>query len=274
MDMTSIQNDTDDDDDNDNPKRYYTRTIVLCHNVLKSKRKKLIVLGCILLIVMIRSYTYSFESSVVESRVNVGVVDQKTTTTTTIKNDNNINISRQDVIRTWDYVEKNLLDEKSPSYPWCNLTKQSYDENSKKYQQQQLVYIKIDKAASSTLAGINIRLARKVGAKVAAAQRQQQQQQDDDDSNNLVCSHTYRHGRASDQIEQTPQNAIRWTFLRDPAVRALSEYYHFWVSRRGYGVKYGLVQPLLQKRKNFQLEYIMFHPNPQTVVQESIASNE
>jgi hypothetical protein len=176
---------------------------------------------------------------------------------------NKTNFSWQDLIQTWDYAEKSFDD---PHYPWCNI------QHDLKY--KQLVYIKIDKAASSTLAGINIRLARKVGSKVAAQQHQSQQ-----DSNNLVCSHTYTHGRASDLLPQTTTNNNKlaslawWTFLRDPAQRALSEYYHFWVSRKGYGIKYGLVQPFLEDRKNYQLEYIMVHPNPKMALESIAMSN-
>jgi hypothetical protein len=140
-------------------------------------------------------------------------------------------------------------------YPWCHSALPPG-----------LVYIKIDKAASSTLAGINIRLAQRIGAKVL---------------NGNVCSHTYWHERASSLTRQDKQQhktklhrhmkhkvdiSLWWTFLRDPGQRALSEYYHFWVSRRGYGINYGIMLGFLKERKNFQCIYTMLHPNPEQVL--------
>jgi hypothetical protein len=123
-------------------------------------------------------------------------------------------------------------------YPWCHS-----DESL-----PGLVYVKLDKASSSTLAGINIRLAHKVGAKV---------------HHGGVCSHTKEHFRASTRLaglhdeSPFPDKRLLWTFLRNPADRAMSQYFHFWVSRRGYGVNYQMLTAFLESVKNFQLRYIL-----------------
>jgi hypothetical protein len=130
-------------------------------------------------------------------------------------------------------------------YPWCHSNQLSLG----------LVYIKIDKASSSTLAGINIRLAHKVGAKVHDVG---------------VCSHTKQHFRASTRVarnrdsQQLPTQRLLWTFLRNPADRAMSEYFHFWVTRRGYGVNYRILITFLESVKNFQVRYVLI-PRDQSI---------
>lgn len=174
-----------------------------------------------------------------------------------------------------DDISRPWKSRKTKSFDWCRAdSSRNKDEIDNPL--PGLIYIKIDKAASSSLAGINIRLAHKVGAKVLPPRK-----------TNLhlsqVCSHTYTHGRASDIIRSLDGDNINnslptttpslsrpphllWTFLRDPVRRAVSEYYHFWVSRRGYGVKNGLVKPFLESRKNFQLLYVLDQKYPEQVL--------
>jgi hypothetical protein len=175
-----------------------------------------------------------------------------------------------------DHVSRPWTLKTTDSFDWCRSA--SFGHNNDDFNSPGLIYIKIDKAASSTLAGINVRLAHKVGAKVLP-------QKDPNQELSEVCSHTYTHGRASDVLALSYSTAtttlsltsrrpstLLWTFVRDPARRAVSEYYHFWVSRRGYGVKNGLVKPFLESRKNFQLLYLLDQKHPEQVLAKAIAA--
>lgn len=161
------------------------------------------------------------------------------------------------------------------SFRWCHTNQHAGNPPG-------LIYIKVDKAASSTLAGINIRLAHKVGAMVLPRHSSSTWwHMSKTVAEPQVCSHTYSHGRASQVLHQTNHNTNRpssspvllWTFLRDPLTRAVSEFNHFWISRKGYGARNGIVQPFLESRKNFQLKYIMDHAHPEQALAR-VTNNE
>ncbi|KAL3918744.1 MAG: hypothetical protein SGILL_004089, partial [Bacillariaceae sp.] len=144
--------------------------------------------------------------------------------------------SPTDIARVWPFAPDN--------HPWCQLTPQASSPP-----QHGLIYIKIDKASSSTLAGINIRLAHRIGARVSHNQ------------DTTSCAHTYEHFHAWPRLstghDASQPTTLLWTFLREPAQRALSQYFHFLVSRQGYGATYMLLHNFLEKSKNFQLQYVM-----------------
>jgi hypothetical protein len=164
------------------------------------------------------------------------------------------NLTLDSIAKTWSSPKT-----RSSLYPWCRTEGSSLLPG--------LMYIKIDKASSSTLAGINIRLAHKVGAKSQVE--------------GGVCSHSKEHFRAWTRLsqvellqessanprqyqhQQLQPRPLLWTFLRDPAQRAMSHYFHFFVSRHGYGVhQYHLLKSFLESMKNFQLQYVMIPPHP------------
>jgi hypothetical protein len=151
------------------------------------------------------------------------------------------------------------LGSKLESYPWCHLFA---SQASAPLPPQGLVYIKIDKASSSTLAGINIRLAHTIGKRTVAG-----------GGKDSVCAHTYEHFHAwpflSEGHDAPSTTTLLWTFLRHPGERALSQYFHFLVSRRGYGVTYTLLHGFLESIKNFQLRYVMV---PSTLVATAAAA--
>ena len=133
-------------------------------------------------------------------------------------------------------------------YPWCHLTPQDPIPHG-------LIYIKIDKASSSTLTGINLRLAHRIGTRMAAAMGK------DTTAIATTCAHTYQHFHAWPRLSKGHDpfhsSSVLWTFLRDPYNRAMAEYFHFLVSRRGYGVTYTLLHSFLESTKNFQTKYAM-----------------
>jgi hypothetical protein len=58
-----------------------------------------------------------------------------------------------------------------------------------------------------------------------------------------------------------------WSFVRDPAARALSEYYHFQVSREKRHPTSASLEHFLHERRNYQFTYLADHPNPESLVQ-------
>jgi hypothetical protein len=105
-----------------------------------------------------------------------------------------------------------------------------------------LVYVKLPKAASSTGSGINIRIARSVGKRVLKKK-----------GNKPKCAHTYQHG---DGFRRRESPSILWTILRDPSSRALSEFFHFKVSREGVVPTSESMIRFLRTRQSYQLHYI------------------
>jgi hypothetical protein len=131
------------------------------------------------------------------------------------------------VARSWESV---------PNQTWCHSESENIG----------LIYVKIPKTGSSTCAGINIRIASKVGEKVRGLDKENRPKR---------CGHTYRHGREV-LLNRRPPN-ILWTLLRDPAKRAISEFYHLQVSRRGVEPAETKLIDHLESKKSFQFNYIV-----------------
>ena len=137
-----------------------------------------------------------------------------------------------------------------------------------------LVYVKVPKAASSTLAGVNMRIARKVGERVLQKTNglflffwKKQ--------SNHICSHTFKHGREfllrEQKRAQFPQRRqldwLLWSFVREPASRGISAFYHFQVSRKKQWPTLGhLMNYLKEESSNFQFFYLAKHKTPQDLV--------
>lgn len=129
--------------------------------------------------------------------------------------------------------------------------------------------MKIFKTGSSTNVGINIRIATKVATRLLVEKETSREvrfdnmntttQLDDD-----VCSYTSRHGREDLLNREDPY--LLWSFIRDPASRALSEYYHLKVSRRGEKPTIPSLHHALDIKKNFQFKYMADHHQPETLL--------
>eukprot|EP00980_Cylindrotheca_fusiformis_P018339 scaffold5989_cov94-Cylindrotheca_fusiformis.AAC.2 len=130
-----------------------------------------------------------------------------------------------------------------------------------------LLFVKVPKTASSTLAGINIRIARNVG--------QRSMRKGFFVRNDPVCSHSFYHGRELLMQRESPHQ-LTWSFVRDPASRAQSAFYHFEVSRKGVWPTIGhLINYMSQEStSNFQFSYLATHPNPKQLLEPSQHSNE
>jgi hypothetical protein len=139
------------------------------------------------------------------------------------------------VARSWESV---------PNQIWCHS-----DNNN-----TGLIYVKIRKTGSSTCAGINIRIASKVGERVRGL---------DNEDRPKRCGHTYTHGRRPMKKRRSPN--ILWTLLRDPAKRAISEFYHFHVSRKGVEPTETKLMHHLKTKKSYQFNYIADTSNPKVL---------
>jgi hypothetical protein len=133
---------------------------------------------------------------------------------------------------------------KGEKYSWCSLS--GHDTLG-------LVFAKIPKCASSTGKGINMRIARHAAVakkKLAATAATTTATTEDVDS----CAQYSEHKPLFKQEKYT----LLWTNVRDPAKRALSQFFHFEVTREGVEPTTTNMLPYLQAvvQKGFQVEYI------------------
>ncbi|KAL3938578.1 MAG: hypothetical protein SGBAC_006538 [Bacillariaceae sp.] len=182
-------------------------------------------------------------------------------------------------------------------YEWCYPLQQA----DKLKHPPGLLYVKIPKAASSTLAGINMRIAHRIGEqmllkpsllsspfgsllrsmKLISSEEEQQQ----------VCSHTRTHGRDmlllqlqlsqgkqsnNNNMHSSTRKPLLWSFVRDPAARAQSAFYHFQVSRKGVTPTLGHLISYCSSEEasaNFQFRYLSTDENPQSFLNTCTTAN-
>ena len=166
---------------------------------------------------------------------------------------------------------------------WCHSCPETSSQASSN--SPGLIYMKIPKAASSTLVGINIRIARKVGARtlVLPSPGTTSSQlfynffdsswftggSSNRNNNNMICDHSKYHGRQHllERSEKSnPNHNLIWTFLRLPQERAISSFYHFEVSRKGKLPTNMKLHQYLQTQKNYEFKYIADHPDPDELI--------
>ena len=81
--------------------------------------------------------------------------------------------------------------------------------------------MKLMKVGGSTAAGVNLRIAHRMAESM--------------DLNYTHCNVRYRHSRAFKHMKYAERNrdkSFLWTLVRDPTKRAVSQFFHFLVSRR------------------------------------------
>lgn len=93
-----------------------------------------------------------------------------------------------------------------------------------------LIYIKVPKTASSTLAGINLRIAIENTPNKTASLTNK-----GEGFYRVRCAETHRHVRARllDVSNRNKKYTFLWTFVRSPTSQFLSQFFHFSVSRKG-----------------------------------------
>ena len=108
-----------------------------------------------------------------------------------------------------------------PIYPYPFPCVEWEGSHSRRPTNQGFLYIKEMKTASSTLAGVTLRIARNV------AKRRR------NDTNNLtMCRARFFHMRARKFQFRLRNQSFLWSMVREPNARMLSKFFHFAVSRK------------------------------------------
>jgi hypothetical protein len=143
---------------------------------------------------------------------------------------------------------------KGEKYSWCLLEPGGNNKDDEEDDNLGLVFVKNPKAASSTGAGINKRIARHAAAamKKLAAAAQNTTTTDTTNATNSRCKQFSKHGAWYRKKKHT----LLWTNVRDPAKKSVSRFFHFEVSRRGENPTTQNMLPYLQAQKGFQVNYI------------------
>ena len=106
-----------------------------------------------------------------------------------------------------------------------------------------IIFVKNPKAASSTGAGVSLRIANQVGTRLY----------------NTSCSVNYTHPFAffRGHAKRSPTSSLLWTILREPAKRQLSIYNFFFISRKGLNnATLQTIMEFLETHKSGQFRYI------------------
>jgi hypothetical protein len=149
---------------------------------------------------------------------------------------------------------------KGEKYSWCllkpdpstNAGNNHDDDEEEEDDNLGLVFVKNPKAASSTGAGINMRIARHVAvAKKKLTAAAAAQNITSDTTNADSCAQLSKHGI----LFRKKKHSLLWTNVRDPAKRSVSQFFHFQVSRRGKHATMEYI-PHLREQKGFQVNYL------------------
>ena len=152
----------------------------------------------------------------------------------------------QQASRVWNSVENN--------YSWCipqhsEWYARHYARRARDVYKVQkvegLIFVKSPKAASSTVAGISLRVADKVGKRLY----------------NTSCSVNYTHPFAffRGHAKRSPNKSLLWTIVREPAKRQLSAYSFFFLTRKGLttaNITDTNITEFLANSKGGQFQYI------------------
>jgi hypothetical protein len=113
-----------------------------------------------------------------------------------------------------------------------------------------ILFVKVNKCASSTGMGVSLRIADTVGHRVLDVMK-----------NQPGCFARYRHGFASTDDRQyglrKRETSILWTILRHPAPRVLSAYFFYQVSRRNHNATETALLKYA-KDEQFQTHYVNY----------------
>jgi Sulfotransferase family len=102
-----------------------------------------------------------------------------------------------------------------------------------------ILYVKVPKTGSSTASSVNLRLASRIYQKRTEAAKSSESagnRSQSSPSPQEVCRSRSMHSPAH-RIEYGRRDRMRsvlWSVVRDPAARAVSQYFHFYVSRFGH----------------------------------------
>jgi hypothetical protein len=198
--------------------------------------------GClvaILVFYLLEGMLVSFRSPFLGKNEDFSVTEKNTSITTSVPS-YNATIDMKSDPNWWEpYVDRIARSFSiRPDKSWCvprtipNSTKLGEEEI-----QSGFYLVKIQKTASSTVAGVSIQIARNVG---------QQQHQKDTMECVYHAAHGYEFARRRDPF-------FLWTVLRDPRKRAISDYFFFEVSRKRIPAADARMMQKLNAHKSYQL---------------------
>jgi hypothetical protein len=129
-----------------------------------------------------------------------------------------------------------------------------------------LLYVKNHKAASSTGAGVTLRIAHNVAQRKFSATTASDDDDDDDDDSEtssassilLRCPNEFRHGYSirNRHAVRDPTHSFLWTTVRQPAATALSAFFFFSVSRSGRAATTEHILAALRHHKSRQVDLL------------------
>jgi hypothetical protein len=150
----------------------------------------------------------------------------------------NININNFSGIHAQSFVSNNNESRNVPCYPsnpdWSTLSVRNSPV------QRGFFYLKPYKTGSSTTSGVHLRIARNVAQRQGTNELQQPQLNTSSTgsaSSLQICESRFDHGADLHAGYNLFRNRIMnesflWTILRDPTKRAISQFFHFEVSRK------------------------------------------
>ncbi|KAI2503847.1 sulfotransferase family [Fragilaria crotonensis] len=112
-----------------------------------------------------------------------------------------------------------------------------------------ILYVKVDKCASTTGSGVSIRIADTLGRRLMGTM-------------NEHCFTRHSHGRASAGLQQylfrDTDRSLLWTTIRQPAPRVMSAFFFFEVSRNGVNATEQNILDFVGRRKfkTYMLDYV------------------
>lgn len=136
--------------------------------------------------------------------------------------------------------------------PCAPVNKTSYLDRKSKHLKRGLFYLKTYKTGSSTIAGVQLRLARAIAKRRGL------------NMDEKACSVGFEHGPQpfpaySMYRDRYPDESFLWTTIRDPSKRLVSGFFHFTVSRQGHAATSENFKKLIESR-NFQDYYLRAFP--------------
>ena len=121
------------------------------------------------------------------------------------------------------------------------------------------LYVKAHKCSSSTLAGIDIRVSRRVGSRVLQQSSSAFGNKNKNESQQKACPHENRHPFANDKYfrYRARDKSFLWSFTRHPAKRDMSAVYHSYVSRDGLEpTDDNIIRTIEEHYRGYQTEYL------------------
>eukprot|EP00586_Coscinodiscus_wailesii_P012460 CAMPEP_0172508102 /NCGR_PEP_ID=MMETSP1066-20121228/209202_1 /TAXON_ID=671091 /ORGANISM="Coscinodiscus wailesii, Strain CCMP2513" /LENGTH=560 /DNA_ID=CAMNT_0013285931 /DNA_START=466 /DNA_END=2148 /DNA_ORIENTATION=+ len=159
--------------------------------------------------------------------------------------------SQSTKLQGWKYRHENF-----PRNGWCQEPAEEYTINEKK--EKGLLFVRVPKAASSTILGVALHIAHHVGEKNLPSKR--------------ACSVSGNHW-SSIVLERPYLNSIQtngqsflWAWIRDPETRVVSNAFFSHVSRRGMKPTDSNIIGML-RANNYQLDFLNLDVNGRVIVE-------